>query len=623
MNVTRSPRILPACLLLLVCAVQLIADDASVTRDEIDRDFVAQLKSLTEMADQQKWDDYADLSRHWYVSRDPYHQVIYLGNTPGDSELPKSGADPKLRSEWWGKFVEARRQHASGLWKIAEHSADAGDYDLAYRTLFEILRDDPEHPAAQRIVGNEAAQRLVPIRARAGRTRHNQYGWNAGQYWVTDSEHFRITTSAGEAEGEQLAIRLENLFAAWRQLFLRYWASEAVLERCWKTQRSLPTSSRKHQVVLFATRDEYVAYLRRYEPQIEKSLGVYRDAQRAAFFYLSDDTELQSTWLHEATHQLFHEEANVRRDVGMESHFWMVEAVALYMESLDFMSQGVATDSRDADYCIVGGCEADRLQYARYRRLMENFYVPLEQLSSLGRVELQQHPELRRLYSQSAGLAHFLMDGDQGRYRRAAVEYVSDIYGGRVQSSKAPTWQERTGLTQAELDERYGEFLTVTDEALMSIRNAPQIRNLSLGRTQVTDRGLQALADCRQLEWLDLSFCHISDAGFAVIADVSKLRQLSLEGTKITDTSLRRLQVCTELEELDLSGTAITDEGLRSIAELRSLRALWLTGTSVGNEGLQQLVQLKNLETLEIQGTQVTPAGFDSLKSAWPRLGSP
>lgn len=616
-------RILPAWLLLLVCAAQLLAEDASATRDEIDRDFVAQLKGLTENAQQQNWDDFANLSRHWCVSRDPYHQILYLGNTPGQPGPPESGDDQPLRTEWWAKFVEARRNHASGLWKMAQTAAVSGDYDLAYRTLFEILRDDPEHPAAQRIAGNEASQRLAPIRARAGRTRHNQYGWNAGQYWVTESEHFRITTSAGEASGEQLAIRLENLFAAWRQLFLRYWASEAVLERCWKTQRALPTSTRKHQVVLFATRDEYIGYLRRFEPQIEKSLGVYRDAQRAAFFYLSDDTELQSTWLHEATHQLFHEEANVRRDVAVEGHFWMIEAVALYMESLDFMSHGIATDSRDADYCIVGGCEADRLQYARYRRLMENFYVPLEQLSALGRVELQQHPELRRIYSESAGLAHFLMDGDQGEYRRAAVEYLSDIYGGRVQSSKAPTWQERTGRTPAELDERYGEFLTVTDQALASIRNPPRIRNLSLGRTRVTDQGLKALADCRQLEWLDLSFCDVSDTGFAVIADVSHLKQLSLEGTKVTDTTLRRLQGSTELEELDLSGTAITDEGLRSLSELRSLRDLWLTGTSVGNEGLKQLVQLNNLETLDIQGTQVTPAGFESFQSAWPHLASP
>ena len=42
-----------------------------------------------------------------------------------------------------------------------------------------------------------------------------------------------------------------------------------------------------------------------------------------------------------------------------------------------------------------------------------------------------------------------------------------------------------------------------------------QIRNLSLGRTQVTDEGLVALADCPNLVWLDLSRTSVGDAGLA------------------------------------------------------------------------------------------------------------
>ena len=59
------------------------------------------------------------------------------------------------------------------------------------------------------------------------------------------------------------------------------------------------TSPRRHDVVLFRDRDEYVAKLREVEPQIGVSLGYYAKAKRTAFFYVGDET-LVSTWYHEA-----------------------------------------------------------------------------------------------------------------------------------------------------------------------------------------------------------------------------------------------------------------------------------------------------------------------------------
>ena len=39
----------------------------------------------------------------------------------------------------------------------------------------------------------------------------------------------------------------------------------------------------------------------------------------------------------------------------------------------------------------------------------------------------------RKLYSQSSGLAAFLIDGEQGRYREPLVRYLQAVYAGRRQ----------------------------------------------------------------------------------------------------------------------------------------------------------------------------------------------
>ncbi len=63
----------------------------------------------------------------------------------------------------------------------------------------------------------------------------------------------------------------------------------------------------------------------------------------------------------------------------------------------------------------LGGLEADRLQFARFRALREGFYIPTENLVRLGQAAIQQHPRIGALYSQSAGLVQWIMTTDQGQ----------------------------------------------------------------------------------------------------------------------------------------------------------------------------------------------------------------
>ena len=82
--------------------------------------------------------------------------------------------------------------------------------------------------------------------------------------------------------------------------------------------------------------------------------------------------------------------------------------------------------------------------------------MPLAELDALGMTDLQQRPDIARLYSQSAGLASFFIDGRDGKYRRAFRELLRLIYAGRDEAGSLP---ELTGRNAGELDREYQQFM--------------------------------------------------------------------------------------------------------------------------------------------------------------------
>ena len=86
------------------------------------------------------------------------------------------------------------------------------------------------------------------------------------------------------------------------------------------------------------------------------------------------------------------------------------------------------------------------------RLTLDNFYVPLETLCSLGRVDFQGHPRLAPLYSQISGLADFFINSQQGRYREAFVTYLQRVYTG---SARPDSLSKLCGVGFAELDAEY------------------------------------------------------------------------------------------------------------------------------------------------------------------------
>jgi hypothetical protein len=574
-------------------------------------DFPSRLESLAAKCDELGLKEQAEITRGWIVERHPGRQYLFLPDA-ADPAATKASGD--LVEKWQAKFLELRTAQAEALFEESKQALGRHDPARAYQLLYEVLRENPDHAEARRILGYNQTSRgwMLPewerMAAQPGRFDHSKLGWRARAYWRLETPHFELVTNHSAKEALEAGRQLEDLHALWRQIFFRYWSTEAGLAARFAGGREpLARPRPKMQVVLFKSREEYVARLAPNQPQIGVTLGIYLDRERTAFFY-AGDTSVYPTWQHEATHQLFQESIpNGTARPGEEQNFWAIEGAALYMESL------VKHDG----YWTAGGCEADRLQFARYRALAGDFSQPLAQLVTLGREDLQTSADIRKLYAQAAGVAQFLLDGNDGKHREAFIDLLVAIYQGE---DAADSLAQATGQPYPSLDEQYRAFLNVTDDDLAGIPDVARIRNLSLGRTTVTDEGLARLAGAKDLEWLDLSLTAASDEGLKSIAVAAGLKQLFLEGTQVTDASLPVIERFRQLEELDLSKLAITDEGLASLAGLKNLKILYLTGSPISDAGLMHLRGCKQLEMLETTGTQVTAEGLKRLRGGLPKL---
>lgn len=565
------------------------ADSIVDARKKLDRQFASAVRKLV---DQSSNDEQRKSRQAANLRSDPSRQYLYVPH-PGD---PLSGK-PKFDDE----LARVQVIYGERLFKLAQRAAQEGQSATSYRWLNEVLRYVPDHAEANRIL---VRHERIP-QPRPGRRAHAKYGWSAGKYLQLDTPHFRITTNGPETSARALAETLEIVQATWRQLFFNYWANDAMLQAAFKGRPLVTRRRARHQVVLFRDREEYISQVERIEPQAKMTLGYYHAPSRTAFFFGNEEN--RSTWRHEATHQLFHETRNTKLGTGESSHFWIVEGIALYMESLQ----------RCQGYVTLGGLEADRLQFARFRVLRESFYEPFDRFSQMGRVDLQQDPRIRQLYSQAAGFTHFLMHHREGVYRESLLRYLEQVYD---QSADVDTLSELVGRSYAELDNEYRQFLDVDDYALQQLDAEATLRRLALGGTQVTSNGLSSLANTESLVWLDLAGTRVGDEGLAFLRNAKALEQLTLEATDVTDLTVSRLENCRQLQELDLSNTAITDTATGTIGTLSELRSLWLSRTGITDAGLPALADLEQLQTLDLSETEITPAARTRLIRSLPKL---
>jgi hypothetical protein len=236
---------------------------------------------------------------------------------------------------------------------------------LALRWATEVVRENPDHADARRVLGYERVddQWLTAFARRMaeqGKTWHPRFGWigdahvsrfeagerRDGRRWISAeddalrhqriddgwnirTDHFLVTTNHSIEAGVDLAARLERLHQVWRQQFAAFYLSDREIRQLFAGERTARQRSRPFHVIYHRKRDEYVEALRRRQPRIAMTLGIYFDTDREAHFFADDSTEPRNdgTLYHEAMHQLFQESRRAARQIGAVHNFWVIEGI--------------------------------------------------------------------------------------------------------------------------------------------------------------------------------------------------------------------------------------------------------------------------------------------------------
>ncbi len=459
-----------------------MAGDSLVDRaNEIRTNYLEALESVAQTCEKEGLSEEARRTRSCVLPKADdklYLPVLPLEVAP--DQLPEEAT--LLQKQWHAKWMELRKGYAAKLYDLAQKAAGEGRGTLAMHLALAALHANPDHEAIRNLLGFKEYQhqwrtRWEVERLRRGYVDHPRFGWipehfvnryeegkryHQGEWisaeedarrretirdgWKIDSEHYSILTNHSIEEGVRLSRRLEELYRVWKRLFFQFLASERQLTAMFHG-RSGPVDLPRHKVIFFKTKEGYVNKLGPAEPNIGLTVGIYFSSTKTCYFYDKANDDIERTLLHEATHQLFHETRPVSPEVGRRSNFWIIEGIAMYMESL----------RREGKYHVLGGFDDEiRLQNARYRLLENDFYIPLEEFTRWDMRTFQTHDDLKKIYTQAAGLTHFLMHFDQGTYRDAVVRLLQEVYHGK---DTPATLRRRTGTDEDELDREYREFL--------------------------------------------------------------------------------------------------------------------------------------------------------------------
>jgi hypothetical protein len=311
--------------------------------------------------------------------------------------------------------------------------------------------DVARYESDERLVGS----RWISADEDADRHREMKKGWQVR------TDHFLVTTNHSLEAGVELAARLEWLHQVWRQLFAGFYMTENEVRRLFAGERQPRKQGRPFRVYYHRDKKQYVDALRSRQPMIAETLGIYFDDTREAHFFATNVATAGSavgtstggppvaTLYHEAVHQLFQETKPAAKHVGQLANFWVVEGVATYFETFHEHN-----DPAMGLYFTIGDPDSGRLPAAR-QRMRDGYFVPLAELTQLGKFGIQGRHDIAKLYGQSCALTAFFMDDERGRYREPLVRYLGAVYAGR---DSASSLSDAMDASYSELDARYRRF---------------------------------------------------------------------------------------------------------------------------------------------------------------------
>ncbi len=407
---------------------------------------------------------------------------------------------PEAERVWRVMVRRAEEEYAKDLYLLSRRLINGGYASYALQAVREAASHAPDHRQARGILGfvRYGDEWVTPYTRSMLEKRfvwHDKFGWlpkahidryEAGerhfkQRWMTSrqeaelrrdfanawevrTDHFLVKTNHSLERGVEVATALEDFHDWFTQAFAAFFQSPEQLRKLFESGTSARAASSllPHKGHYYAAREEYVTELSARIPLIGITNGLYLTEDKTAYFFHGASAEGDSTLFHEATHQLLYESSARGRQIAEKEHFWVIEGIACYMESFRREMGGRVS---------IGDPRCPRFEAARYRRLVDKYYVPFQEFSSMGREPFQNDPQISKNYSQASGLAQFFMEYDGGRYRDALIEHLSQHYSvNRRTAAGVQSLPELTGTTGDQFDREYLEFMESTEKALRARR---------------------------------------------------------------------------------------------------------------------------------------------------------
>lgn len=487
-------------LLLLLCSLDAVAfaqpaSSLSVLQRnhaELRSDYATKLERIADFCREKGFTDGVEEIDRLLAPMD--QQKIHAASLP-DTMQPELPADlPPDERQWRTKLQYERSEYAKQLYLLSRRALHGGNPGYAYDLVREVAVQDPDHTKAREILGFVPYNKrwVTPFAKkmlRDGQVWSDQFGWlpqahlprylngerivdgkwmsaakeaeirrDFAHAWVIKTDHYKIQTNYSLERGVELGQALEQFYEFFHQTFAGFFNDPEQLQKLFDGKASSNSRAGKQYLInYYRTRDEYVSRLQPAFPQIAVTNGIYLTGDRTAHFYHDPMNDHEATLFHEGTHQLFFESHYQNRAIGESAHFWIIEGIACYMESF----------RRGEGEFSVGDPRYIRFAGARMNALDQNYYVPFQEFDGLGMREFQNAPMLVKNYTQAAGMAHFFMQYDGGRYRDALVAHLVQLYSANSLKRNGPQrLDELTGTSPRELDRQYVDWLKECREQL-------------------------------------------------------------------------------------------------------------------------------------------------------------
>ncbi|MEQ1829887.1 MAG: hypothetical protein ABL921_28250, partial [Pirellula sp.] len=516
-------------------------------------------------------------------SFDTFQDAINRLSASIESSAIQAEADSKLETAF------RLRSHAAGLRSTVSTSARGLPQDAwIHTTGWNILKHVPK----------------VSVN-------HPKTLWPAGTYSMLTTQNFEIASQTGTKPTEEVAEVCERAYAIWKQLFFPYWSGGKL-----SPPRYIPTTNKRFSVAVYRDKTAYTNALKTIERNVGISTGYYEPNRNISLFYW-DGAKTSPTIIHELVHQFFFESSaqEVVLNTDTNPGFWVVEGIALYLESMSTRTVGGGT------MVEVGGWDASRFQAARYRRLHDEYWIDWDDFRSASGAEFRRNPEINKWYSHASGLAQLWMDNTD-EHRRGFVDYIASVYVGKANAELLREWNNDTKLRES-----YDKFLMAGPISRLPRPYFANRKEAVLSRCEATAEQLLNWPKAyRTMTWLDLSFNPVDDSLF-LEGDTERdpawnVVRLNLESTRVTDRSLPSIGKMKDLVELDLSNCNVTDQGLASLNGHKMLKTLWLNACPITDNSIAILNSLPQLEQLHVKGSAISQQTWANFLGQRPRLKS-